>query len=410
MDINLLMSIISKKALQRNTPVPGITTIDQILVPELLDGRAGRNRGTGRLQISATDDRSAVLAWLARYADSPATLASYRKESERLLLWCVLQHQVALSDLTHEDMLVYQRFLANPEPAHRWVMAAGQKPARSSPLWRPFAGPLSPSSVRQALSIINSVFSWLVEAGYLAGNPLTLARRKRQHRAPRVTRFLPMAHWQELRQTIELLPNATGRERAHAARARWLFSLLYIGGLRVSEVCDGHMAGFFCRRGADGKERWWLEATGKGEKTRLIPSTAELMAELMQYRRSRGLSALPAHDETTPLLLPVIGPVKPMARTAVHEIVKSLMRATADRLRLRGDPDAEAAAAHIEQASTHWMRHTAGSHQSDQVDLKVVRDNLGHANIATTNNYVHAEDDARHDATSAAHRAGWGDR
>lgn len=151
-----------------------LTTIDQIVVPERLDGRAGRNRGAGRQQISAADDRSAVLAWLARYVDSPATLASYRKESERFLLWCVLQHQVALSDLTHEDLLVYQRFLSNPEPAHRWIMAPGQKPARSSPAWRPFAGPLSPSSVRQALSIINNLFSWLVEAGYLIEQTLSV--------------------------------------------------------------------------------------------------------------------------------------------------------------------------------------------------------------------------------------------
>ena len=405
MDIINLMSIIAAK--HPDLPVSEIATIDQVAIPESLDGRAGRNRGIGRTQISAVDDRSAVLAWLARYAGSAATLASYRKETERLLLWCVLQHQVALSDLTHEDMLVYQRFLANPEPVRRWVMAGGQKPARNSPDWRPFAGPLSPSSVRQALSIINSLFSWLVEAGYLAGNPLTLARRKRLHRPPRVTRFLPMAHWQEVRQTIESLPATTDRERAHAARARWLFSLLYIGGMRVSEVCDGVMAGFFCRRGSDGRERWWFEATGKGEKTRLIPATAELMTELMQYRRSRGLLPLPAHDEVMPILLPVIGPVKPMARTAVHEIVKAIMRATAERLRLRGDPGALAAAAHIEQASTHWMRHTAGTHQSDHIDLKVVRDNLGHANIATTSTYIHAEDDARHDATSQGHWAGW---
>lgn len=85
------------------------------------------------------------------------------------------------------------------------------------------------------------------------------------------------------------------------------------------------------------------------------------------------------------------------------------MRSTAERLRLSEDPEAVAAAAHFEQASTHWMRHTAGTHLSNEVDLKVVRDNLGHANIATTNTYVHSEDDARHDATSGAHRAGWVD-
>lgn len=52
-------------------------------------------------------------------------------------------------------------------------------------------------------------------------------------------------------------------------------------------------------------------------------------------------------------------------------------------------------------------RRACGSHQSDQVDLKLVRDNLGHASIATTNTYLHAEDDVRHDATSQAHRAAW---
>jgi len=96
-----------------------------------------------------------------------------------------------------------------------------------------------------------------------------------------------------------------------------------------------------------------------------------------------------------------------MARTAVHEIVKAVMRSTAQRLRLSNDSEAAAAAAHIEQASTHWMRHTAGTRQSDLVDLKAVRDNLSHADIATTNTYVHTEDDVRHDATPDAHWTGW---
>jgi site-specific recombinase XerD len=380
--------------------------VDQLLVPEPLSGRHGRNRGTGLAQISATDDRSAVLAWLARYADSPATLASYRKEVERLLLWCVLQHRVALSDLSHEDLLVYQRFIAKPEPAQRWIMAPGQKPGRDSPAWRPFAGPLSASSQRQAMSILNSLFNWLVEAGYLAGNPLALSRRKARTRAPRVSRFLPMEHWNEVRLTIEQMPIDTARAAAHAARCRWLFSLLYIGGLRVSEACLTRMSGFFCRRSADAKERWWLEVTGKGDKTRLVPATDELMAELIRYRKANDLRPLPGDAEATPLLLPLIGLAKPMARSAVHEIVKDVVCDAAQRLRRQG-AEFEAAAAHIEQASTHWMRHTAGTHQSNSVDLKIVRDNLGHANIATTNAYVHSEDDARHDATSARHRVNW---
>jgi site-specific recombinase XerD len=98
--------------------------------------------------------------------------------------------------------------------------------------------------------------------------------------------------------------------------------------------------------------------------------------------------------------------MKPMARSAIHEIVKRVFRESAARFRLQG-PDVEAAATHLEQASTHWMRHTAGSHLSGKADLKVVRDNLGHANISTTSIYLHSEDDARHDATTSVHRVGW---
>lgn len=313
-----------------------LVTLDQMVVPEPLSGVLGRNRATGLAQISAKDDRAAVLAWLARYVDSPATLASYRKEAERLLMWCVLQQRRALSDLSHEDLLVYQHFLANPEPAERWVMAPGQKPPRSSPSWRPFAGPLSSASQRQALSILNSMFNWLVEAGYLAGNPLALSRRKARTRAPRVSRFLPQEHWQEVKATIEQMPTGTAREKAHAARCRWMFSVLYLGGLRVSELCVAGMCDVFSRRSADGKERWWLEVTGKGDKTRLVPATEELMHELMRYRESAGLSPLPNASDSAPLLLPLIGPAKPMARSAVHEIVKEVVRATAKRLRARG--------------------------------------------------------------------------
>lgn len=383
-----------------------LVQLEELAVSAQLDGTHGRNRAAAHSQLTANDDRSAALAWLARYTDVPATLASYRKEVERLMLWCTLQHGVALSDLTHEDLLLYQRFLMDPQPAERWVMEPRQKPGRSSPLWRPFAGPLGASSQRQALSILNAMFSWLVEAGYLAGNPLALSRRKRRLAAPRVSRFLPLEQWAVVRETIESMPRTTERERLQAARCRWLFSLLYIGGLRVSEVCVTTMGGFFCRRGADGRERWWLEVTGKGSKTRLVPVTGELMTELAKYRKAYGLVQLPVEDETGPLMVPIIGISKPMARSAIHEIVKAVFRDSADRLRQKG-LEFEAAAAHVAQASTHWMRHTSGSHLSEKADLKVVRDNLGHANISTTSIYLHSEDDARHDATAAVHRVGW---
>ncbi|HRA68512.1 MAG TPA: tyrosine-type recombinase/integrase [Caldilinea sp.] len=384
-----------------------LVPIDQMLISPHLTGQDGLNRSHARSQVVADDDRSAVLAWLARYAGTPATLASYRKEAERLLLWCVHQRGLAMSSLTHEDVLIYERFLADPQPAERWVMTMRQRPGRDSPHWRPFAGPLSSASQRHALSIINAMFSWLVEAGYLAGNPLSLGRRKRRVGPRQTSRFLPHEHWDEVKATILAMPTDTGREMAHAARCRWLFSLLYIGGLRVSEVTSSTMGGFYSQRDRAGVERWWLEVTGKGDKSRIIPATAELMAELMAYRKLHSLSALPSSGESRPLVLPIIGAQKPLARSAIHEIVKGVMRGTANRLRAKGR-EWDAAASQIEEASTHWLRHTAGTHMTDAgMDVKTVRDNFGHATISTTSIYVHSEDDARHDATQVAHRIRW---
>jgi hypothetical protein len=55
-----------------------------------------------------------------------------------------------------------------------------------------------------------------------------------------------------------------------------------------------------------------------------------------------------------------------------------------------------------------WLRHTEGSHRSDrEVDLRHVRDNFGHASIATTNIGLHTGDEARHEAMQDKHRIGW---
>ena len=85
--------------------------IESLVVAEELSGRVGSNRSPGHRQISADTDREALLAWLARSADSPNTLANSRREAERLLLWALVEAGRPLSSLTHEDLLVYQRFL-----------------------------------------------------------------------------------------------------------------------------------------------------------------------------------------------------------------------------------------------------------------------------------------------------------
>lgn len=389
-------------------PSSPVAPLEAFVVPAQIDGAHGSNRAHGGArQIRADNDIDAVKAWLARFLDKQTTFDNYRKEAERLLLWSALELGKPLSSLTHEDWLVYQRFLRDPKPAGRWLAAEGRKYPRTHPGWRPFAGPLSPSSQRQAAVILNALFSWLVNAGYLAGNPLALSRERRRRPAPRVTRYLDDELWLEVKMTVDGLPRETSRERNHYLRLRWLISLCYVCGLRISEIAGNNMGGFFRRRDREGDERWWLEILGKGDKLRIVPATDELMVELARYRRELSYPPYPVPGETTPLLLPIGGKPRSMTRGGIHEIFKSVFAKTADRLRQRG-PEYEAASSRVLQASAHWMRHTAGSHMANNdVDLRHVRDNLGHESISTTNTYLHSSDDARHAETEAKHRISW---
>ncbi|MEZ2354603.1 tyrosine-type recombinase/integrase [Caballeronia sp. RCC_10] len=393
-------------------PIP----LETLVIPPDRDGSAGSNRAViGRAQIAADNDLNAIRAWLSRFVNTKTTFENYRKEAERLLLWSVVVLGKPLSSLTHEDCLRYQQFLADPQPATTWVSGGGRKHPRSDARWRPFYGPLSPSSQRQATVILNAMFSWLVQAGYLAGNPLSLSRQRTRHAAPRITRYLEPSVWQQVKDFIATMPKQTDREKAHAYRARWLLTLLYLGGLRIAEVGANTMGQFFVRRDADGALRWWLTIHGKGDKQRLVPATREMMMELSRYRQYLGLSALPSPSEDTPLVLPIGATASnegtetcaPLTRAALHAVVKSVFSGAAARLRER-DADESARADLLEKASAHWLRHSAGSHMADRkVDLRTVRDNLGHASLTTTSVYLHVDDDRRHQETEEKHRVDW---
>lgn len=141
------------------------------------------------------------------------------------------------------------------------------------------------------------------------------------------------------------MPRDTARELAHAARVRWLFTLLYLGGLRIAEVSANAMGQFFVRRDADGAMRWWVTVHGKGGKERLVPATREMMTELSRYRQHLGLTALPTSHEDTPLVLPIGATAgnggtqtcAPLTRAALHAIVKDVFAGAAARLRERDE-------------------------------------------------------------------------
>jgi integrase len=384
-----------------------IRPLDALTLPPHLDGSAGTNRADpGRPNLlGATDDLAALRAFLGEYAASPATLRTYRKEAERLLLWAVIERGRPLSSLTREDLAAYAEFLRDPQPADRWCGKAPGRTARRHDYdqgWRPFAGPLSPASRRAALAIVNSLLSYLVQGGYLAGNPMALVRRPNGHGGPgasggRTTpeaerrrvarRTLDEAQWQALRAAVEALPATTPRERAEAERARFVLALLYFLALRVGEAASHTMGAFVQVRGG-----WVFCVRGKGGKQAEVPVHEELLAALRRYRASLSLPPLPPPGDPTSLLLSRRGRRGITARR-ISQVLKGLFARAAQDLAARGqDEGAEG----LRRASAHWLRHTSLTRQVDKgIPLLHVKANARHGKLDTTLLYVHADDEAR---------------
>lgn len=290
-----------------------------------------------------------------------------------------------LSSLMRKDFLLYERFLA--APTDDW---ADPDLPRCGHTRRLFSGPLSERS-QQALGILSGMLTSLVSASYLASNPPALRRGRitSVRRSRRVERYLDHALWNHVLASIEQWPRLTERDEQHYERSRWLIRLLYHAALRAAEAAHAGAADFYQRRG-----KWWLHVVGKGGADGEVPVSDELMTDFAHYRVFHGLPPAPSARETGPAVMSIAGDdARHLTPATVYLIVREVFRRAADAI----EPADPTAAVTLRRASTHWLRHSAATHQADAgTDLRFIQKNLRHASIETTGIYLHAEDERRH--------------
>lgn len=363
------------------------------ILGEVLPGSYGRFRVVdGSCQLAASNDHDAVLSWLRECAgESAATLGNYRKEAERLGLWASYRNQ-SISDLGRDDLVEYEKFLCSPTPRSLWI---GPRKPRDDPSWKPFVGKLSKASRRQTFSVLGSLFTYLHETGYLRINPLAKSRLKKKRKKSAAdiavrSRYLPEATWQWLDDYYAGLNPKNHSEFVRLLRIRWVLRLFYETGARRSEIATATCADI--RRDSRGKR--WLKLLGKGEVERDVPVSDALIAFMGEYRASCGLSPTPGAEEVTALVLDLSGKAG-IGDEAIYRIIKDACHKAADVLAVT---DAERARA-LSTATTHWLRHSMATHKVNHgVDLRVMKDVLGHESLSTTMIYQHIERDAIHDA------------
>lgn len=205
----------------------------------------------------------------------------------------------------------------------------------------------SPATGALAASALKSLLGFAQEVGYLRFNVGAAVK------APPVKNTLAERIMSESDALLMI-------RQEPALRNRVLLTVLYGGGLRISEVCGLRWRDLAARDDAG-------QATifGKGGKTRVVLLSAATWQVLAALRGEAEADA--------PVFLSRNGGA--LDPSAVHRVVK----AAAERAGLSSE------------VSAHWLRHAHASHSLDRgAPIHLVQATLGHASVATTGRYLHA--------------------
>lgn len=336
----------------------------------------------------ATTDIELAREFIAHGELSAKSIQNSQKELYRFLTWCREEAKKTLSQLNVADLNNYKEFLKNPPP--EWISKT--KWPRSDPRYRPFTGPLSDPSRRQAMIAVKGLMGFAEQTGYLRRNPGALVRNVRAPSASRITRYLAQGAIALALETVSARPADTPAAFRRRARDRFLLIAFAHTGARLNEIVSASMGSIY----TEGNGRWWLDVLGKGSKPRRLPVPPDMLEAFQAYRQAFELLPQSSRSDRTPLVLSSRSrePAR-ITDEAAAEAIKAIFADAARAAGTRGDQDT---AATLRQASAHWLRHSMlTNHANNGVQLKTLQDTAGHANIATTAAYLHKTDNERHD-------------
>jgi|YelNatPaOPRAMG01_1025707.scaffolds.fasta_scaffold00401_11 tyrosine recombinase XerD len=223
-------------------------------------------------------------------------------------------------------------------------------------------------SIARKISAIRTFFKFLIREGYIEKNVsyfITL---------PRISQYLPsFLEESEVLRFLKLPDPKTPLGKRNQA----ILETLYATGIRVSELISINIDDLDLKRSL-------IRCFGKGGKERIIPIGEYAKESIEKYLDIRSYFK-PKNNEKA-LFLNKKG--ERITRQGVWFIIKTYSK-------ILNLP---------KKISPHTFRHTFATHLLERgVDIRVVQELLGHANISTTQIYTHITSNRLHEVYKKAH-------
>lgn len=220
---------------------------------------------------------------------------------------------------------------------------------------------MSARTVSQHLSVLSGFCRFLMKDGTLESNPVRLVTRpKLEKRLPEFYRDSSMQEY------FETTKGALEFGSYEAGLARLIMSILSSTGIRRSELISLDVSSVDEKRGV-------LRVVGKGNKTREIPLTPELIEEISEYLVHADALFHDAYVADSPLLRTKSG--RRLYPVYVDRAVKGELAGVGGVSGRR---------------SPHVLRHTIATELlADGADINSIKEMLGHSSLAATQVYTH---------------------
>lgn len=231
---------------------------------------------------------------------------------------------------------------------------------------------MAKSTIARKVAALRSFFKYCFKRGHIEKNPAHLLV------VPKKDKSLPKTATVE---DIERMMDAVNTETTRGLQNRAILELFYGTGMRLSELTGLN------RTDIDLKQNQVI-VKGKGNKQRIIPLGKTVSDVLKEFIEKRPELYGDRTDADAKKALFIAASGQRMYDRAVGLIVEKYFKKTSE----------------VTQKSPHVLRHSFATHMLDNgADIRIIKEFLGHANLAATQVYTHTSIDRLKNVYEQAH-------